>query len=80
VRDVTENPEDASIATAIFALASALGLMSVVAEGVETEAQAAFLQARGCGYLQGYLLSRPVCAHEIAAMAGEAALPTMAAA
>ncbi len=79
VRDVTENPEDASITTAILALASALGL-SVVAEGVETEAQAAFLQARGCGYLQGYLFSRPVCADEIAAMAGDAAWPTMAAA
>lgn len=79
MRDVTENPEDASITTAILALASSLGL-SVVAEGVETEAQAAFLQARGCDYLQGYLFSRPVCAEEIVGMAGAMALPARAAA
>jgi len=68
VRDVTANAEDASITSAIIALAASLGL-SVVAEGVETESQASFLQAKGCDYLQGYLFSRPITADEIAAMA-----------
>jgi EAL domain-containing protein (putative c-di-GMP-specific phosphodiesterase class I) len=41
-----------------------LGL-KVVAEGVETETQLAFLRQRGCDALQGYLFARPVAADEI---------------
>ena len=61
------NAEDASITGAIIALGKSLGL-AVVAEGVETEAQAEFLRARGCTLMQGFLFSRPVPAEEITAM------------
>jgi len=67
VRDVIANAEDAAITEAIIALGNSLRL-SVVAEGVETEAQAAFLRGRGCGLMQGYLYSCPVTAEEITAM------------
>jgi len=74
VRDVIQNPEDASITSAIIALGGSLGL-SVVAEGVETEAQAEFLQKRGCDFMQGYLFSRPVIADDITAMLVSGPLP-----
>jgi len=59
VRDITTDPGDAAIATAIISLAHSLGL-KVVAEGVETREQLAFLSDRGCDRIQGYLVSRPV--------------------
>jgi diguanylate cyclase (GGDEF)-like protein/PAS domain S-box-containing protein len=59
VRDVLSNPDDAAIARTIVALAHSLG-MEVIAEGVETEAQHAFLFENGCFAYQGYLFSRPV--------------------
>jgi diguanylate cyclase (GGDEF)-like protein len=55
-----------AIITAIIAMAHSLSL-SVVAEGIETEAQLAFLAANGCDEYQGYLKSRPVAADEFAA-------------
>ena len=58
VRDIEDDPDDRVIVQAIIGLAHALGI-SVVAEGVETEAQRQRLQAMGCEVLQGYLLSRP---------------------
>ncbi len=64
VRDLAENEEDQAIATAIIAMGKALGL-TVVAEGVETSEQDAFLRRRECNELQGYLFSRPVPANEI---------------
>lgn len=54
----------AAIIHAVVAMSRALGL-KVTAEGVETEEQQRFLRAAGCHYLQGYLFSRPVPAHEI---------------
>src|SRR5437868_5087954 len=64
VRDLAENEEDRAIATAIISMGKALGL-TVVAEGVETIEQDAFLRQRGCDELQGYLFSKPVPADEI---------------
>ncbi|MEO8432489.1 MAG: EAL domain-containing protein [Acidobacteriota bacterium] len=61
VRDVTSDPDDAAIASAMIAMAHSLQL-TVVAEGVETEAQLAFLREQRCDEMQGYLFSRPVYA------------------
>ena len=66
MRDVATDPDDAAIVAAILAMAEQLGL-TVVAEGVETEAQQDFLRARGCQQMQGYLFSRPVCPEEFLA-------------
>ena len=51
--------EDEAITLAIIAMAHSLGL-KVVAEGVENEAQLAFLKTRQCDEVQGYLISRPI--------------------
>jgi len=51
--------DNAEITTAILAMAHGLGL-GVVAEGVETEAQLAYLRARGCEWVQGFLFSPAV--------------------
>ncbi|MFN3439694.1 MAG: EAL domain-containing protein [Acidovorax sp.] len=58
VRDVLTDPNDATIACTIITLARSLGL-DVVAEGVETEGQRAFLLRNGCRQFQGYLFGRP---------------------
>jgi EAL domain-containing protein (putative c-di-GMP-specific phosphodiesterase class I) len=60
----------AAVATSIVAIASSLGLQ-VVAEGVETREQLAFLRNCGCDSLQGYYFSRPVPAEEFAVLVGE---------
>jgi diguanylate cyclase (GGDEF)-like protein/PAS domain S-box-containing protein len=58
VRDVLIDPNDAAIAQTILALGKTLGL-SVIAEGVEDEAQWEFLSENGCDAYQGFLFSRP---------------------
>jgi diguanylate cyclase (GGDEF)-like protein/PAS domain S-box-containing protein len=65
VRDLATDPDDAAIINAIIAMAHTLKL-KVVAEGVETDAQRAFLKSSGCDEFQGYLFSRPVEAAEFA--------------
>lgn len=67
VRDITENPVNAAIATAAIVMARSLNL-SVLAEGVETEAQAAFLRARRCDSMQGFLFSKALPAEEFSAL------------
>ncbi len=59
VRDVLTDPNDAAIVRAVLTLGRSFG-MAVVAEGVETAAQAAYLAAEGCVELQGYHFGRPV--------------------
>jgi len=67
VSDVVANSNDAAITGAIVALAHQLGL-SVIAEGVETEAQRDFLIRHGCHAYQGYLFGRPVSIEELEGM------------
>jgi diguanylate cyclase (GGDEF)-like protein/PAS domain S-box-containing protein len=63
VRDLTTDPDDAGIVTAVIAMGRSLH-MRVVAEGVETREQLAILQEHGCPQGQGYYFSRPVPAVE----------------
>ena len=63
VRDILVDPNDASIARSVVALAQALGL-SIIAEGVETMAQRDKLVELGCHRFQGYLYGRPMPAQE----------------
>jgi diguanylate cyclase len=63
VGDITDDPDDAALTTAILSMARGLELR-VVAEGVETREQAEFLRERGCHELQGFLFSPPVSAAE----------------
>ncbi|MDD3936026.1 alpha/beta fold hydrolase [Rhodoferax sp.] len=58
VRGILLDPDDAAIAKTVITLADSLGL-SVMAEGVETEAQRDFLANLGCHNYQGYLFGRP---------------------
>ena len=58
VRDVLTDPSDAVIARTVVALGHSLGL-TVIAEGVETAAQAEFLAGIGCDAFQGYYYGRP---------------------
>lgn len=59
VKDLPDDKDDAAITSAIYAMATQLGF-TVVAEGVETEAQEKFLQRLGCQTAQGYLYAYPV--------------------
>jgi diguanylate cyclase (GGDEF)-like protein/PAS domain S-box-containing protein len=59
VRDITTDADDAAITSAVIAMGHSLRL-NIVAEGVETQDQLAFLRERGCHAAQGYLFGRPV--------------------
>ncbi|MCY1265167.1 diguanylate cyclase (GGDEF) domain protein [compost metagenome] len=64
VQDVLEDEDDATIVRAIIQLARNLG-MQVIAEGVETTEQEAYIIAQGCNEGQGYLYSKPLPAREL---------------
>lgn len=59
VKDIIKNKQDAKLVRTILAMAQALHLR-VVAEGVETHAQANYLMNAGCEEFQGYLYARPM--------------------
>ncbi|NIA00263.1 EAL domain-containing protein [Massilia sp. CCM 8734] len=67
VREVTVNPDDAAIALAIIGMAHSLH-MQVIAEGVETAAQMAYLRRHRCDEVQGFHFSRPLPVKEFGAM------------
>ena len=59
IKDLDTDISDATLTTAIIALAKELGL-ETIAEGVETQSQLAFLTYQGCNLAQGYLLAKPM--------------------
>ena len=61
VRGLPNNHDDAAIVKAIIGIAASLH-MKVIAEGVETKEQLAFLNALGCNEIQGYFYGKPVSA------------------
>jgi EAL domain-containing protein (putative c-di-GMP-specific phosphodiesterase class I) len=61
VADLPHDASSAGIARAIIQMAASLGL-GVVAEGIETEAQRAWVAAHGCREMQGWLSGRPMAA------------------
>ncbi len=74
VDKMVQSSKSAELVRTIVAMAHALG-MRVVAEGVETAAQLAQLEALGCEYVQGYLFSRPLGADAALAFAEAHAAP-----
>lgn len=65
IKDLERDEDDAAIALAIIQLGHTLG-MTVVAEGVESEAQLKQLQKMGCDTIQGYYFSRPIGQEDVA--------------
>ena len=67
VRDLCAKPDSIAIIRAVTGLGASLGMMTT-AEGVETHAQLAQLRIECCTEVQGYLLSRPCPASEVAGL------------
>jgi diguanylate cyclase (GGDEF)-like protein/PAS domain S-box-containing protein len=74
VRGATTDPDDASVVTAVIAVAHSLDLR-VVAQGVESEAQVALLRSLGCDEVQGFLWSPPLPAKECERLLAAGSLP-----
>ncbi len=77
VRDLTIDPDDKAIVTAIVAMAKSLGV-DVVAEGVETEEQLEELKRLGCSRAQGFLLARPMTAAAVTRFLARLTAPSAA--
>ena len=67
VQDLPGDEDDCAVASAVISLGQKLNLR-VIAEGVETEAQVAFLRENHCDEFQGYHFSRPIVAADIPAL------------
>ena len=67
VRQISGSDKDSTLVTAIISMAQSLKL-TIIAEGVETQPEQAFLRMRGCEHAQGYLFSKPVPADEFATL------------
>ncbi len=67
IKEIPANQDNVAIVKAIIALANSLQL-KVIAEGVETEEQMAFLLEHGCNEMQGYFWSPPLPAEEISGL------------
>jgi diguanylate cyclase (GGDEF)-like protein len=78
IRGLPGDADDAAITEAIIAMAHSLRL-KVIAEGVESEAQLAFLRGRGCDEIQGFYLGRPVPEDELLKMLARSVLMPRAA-
>lgn len=74
VRDISADPDDMAIVTAIIAMTRSLQL-TVTAEGVETEEQLSFLESLNCDDYQGYYFSRPIPADQMTKLLREYARP-----
>ncbi|MDD2610851.1 MAG: EAL domain-containing protein [Giesbergeria sp.] len=79
IRDIPHHSDDMAISAAIIAMGHSMAL-KVLAEGVETAEQLAFLTERGCDSYQGYLLSRPLPAADFARLLAQQAQTTTASA
>jgi len=64
IDDVDGDQDSQAIVRTVFSLGESLGL-KIVAEGVETPAQLAFLESEGCCYVQGYLFYKPLSAEGV---------------
>jgi EAL domain-containing protein (putative c-di-GMP-specific phosphodiesterase class I) len=63
IQDLVINPDDRTVVSAIIAMAHLMGIR-VVAEGVENEAQMAYLSTLNCDQVQGYMIARPMAASD----------------
>ena len=69
VTDLATNESDKAVTSAVISLGKRLNLR-VIAEGVETDEQVAFLRENNCDEMQGYLFSRPISAQKIEELLG----------
>jgi EAL domain-containing protein (putative c-di-GMP-specific phosphodiesterase class I) len=71
VRDITDDPEDKAIVSAIISMSASLGLQTI-AEGVETQGQLDLLREQGCKEVQGFFFSPALPAAEFRAFVRDA--------